>query len=163
MFFVLSWREFFTEECKILIKVAKKILNNINDYDNNFVYKIFYSLAFFKTDKEAISIRKMLVQKYWENDNSRENFDIGLAYAIDLFNDGKYSECLSNLDLLNQYEHNNKTIKNLYAQIDSINYNLDTIIKNYENGVKEERLLPLVAKAYIYKRKFKKAKTIIDS
>ena len=154
---------FFTEECKILIKVAKKILNNINDYDNNFVYKIFYSLAFFKTDKEAISIRKMLVQKYWENDNSRENFDIGLAYAIDLFNDGKYSECLSNLDLLNQYEHNNKTIKNLYAQIDSINYNLDTIIKNYENGVKEERLLPLVAKGYIYKRKFKKAKTIIDS
>ena len=153
----------YTEECKILIKVAKNILNRINDYDNNFVYKIFYNLAFFKTDKEAETIRKNLVQKYWNNNNSKENFNIGLAYAIDLFNDGKYSECLSNLDILNQYEPNNKIIKNLYAQIDSINYNLDTIIKNYENGVKEERLLPLVAKAYINKRKFKKAKTIIDS
>lgn len=153
----------FTEECKILIKVANNILNHINGYDINFVYKIFYGLAFFKTDKEAETIRKNLVQKYWKSDNSKENFDIGLAYAIDLFNDGKYSECLSNLDILNKYKPNNKTIKNLYAQIDSINYNLDTIIKNYENGVKEERLLPLVAKAYISKRKFKKAKTIIDS
>lgn len=154
---------YFTEEYKILIKVANNILNHISDYDNNFVYKIIYSLAFFKTDKKAETIRKNLVEKFWNNDNSKENFDIGLAYTIDLFNDGKFSDCLSNLDILNQYEPNNKTIKNLYAQIDSINYNLDTIIKNYEKGVKEERLLPLVAKAYINKRKFKKAKTIIDS
>lgn len=154
---------YYDDELNLLKQISNNIINFPNKYDCKFVYKIAYGLAFFNTEMDINILREKLIEKYWTKNKSIENFDIGMLNTIDLFNKGMYSKCLSNLEILEKYEPENVTIKNLYAQIDSINYNLDTLIENYEKGVREDILLPTIAKAYIVKKEYSKAETLINS
>lgn len=153
----------YDKELDLLKKITNKIIKAPTKYNSNFVYRIAHSLAFFNTDESINKQRETFIEKYWTKNKSKENFDIGMLNTIDLFNKGMYSKCLSNLEILEKYAPENVTIKSLYAQIDSINYNLDTLIENYEKGVKEDCLLPMIAKAYIGKKEYQKAEDLINS
>ena len=154
---------YFDDELNLLKQISENIIKYPSKFDCNFVYKIAHGLAFFNTEIDINKLREKVIEKYWTKNKSIENFDIGMLNTIDLFNKGMYSKCLSNLEILEKYDPENVTIKNLYAQIDSINYNLDTLIENYEKGVKEDFLLPTIAKAYIVKKEYSKAETLINS
>ena len=153
----------YDKELDLLKKITNKIIKTPTKYNSNFVYRIAHSLAFFNTDESINKQRETLIEKYWTKNKSKENFDIGMLNTIDLFNKGMYSKCLSNLEILEKYDPENVTIKSLYAQIDSINYNLDTLIENYEKCVREDCLLPMIAKAYIGKKEYQKAEDLINS
>ncbi|MBP3924740.1 hypothetical protein J6E39_05805 [bacterium] len=154
---------YYDDELNLLKQISNNIIKFPNKYDCKFVYKIAHGLAFFNTEIDINKLREKLIEKYWARNKSIENFDIGMLNTIDLFNRGMYSKCLSNLEILEKYEPENVTIKNLYAQIDSINYNTDTLIENYEKGIREDFLLPLIARAYIVKKEYTKAETLINS
>lgn len=153
----------FDDELNLLKQIAERIIKNPKNYACPLVYKVSHCLAFFNTKNEINELREQLIEIYWSNNKSKENFDIGMLNTIDLFNKGMYSKCLSNLEILEKYDPDNVTIKSLYAQIDSINYNLDTLIENYEKGVREDFLLPMIAKAYIGKKEYQKAENLINS
>ncbi len=154
---------YYDDELKLLKQISENIIKYPNKYNCNFVYKIAHGLAFFKTEVNINKLREKVIEKYWTKNKSIENFDIGMLNTIDLFNKGMYSKCLSNLEILEKYKPEDVTIKNLYAQIDSINYNLDTLIENYEKGARKDFLLPTIAKAYIVKKEYSKAKNLINS
>lgn len=160
---LLHDNDHYDDELNLLKQISNNIIKFPNKYDCKFVYKIAHGLAFFNTEIDINKLREKLIEKYWTRNKSIENFDIGMLNTIDLFNRGMYSKCLSNLEILEKYEPENVTIKNLYAQIDSINYNLDTLIENYEKGIREDFLLPTIAKAYIVKKEYSKAETLINS
>lgn len=153
----------YDEEVALLKKISRKIIRNPEQYNCSFAYNIAHCLAFYKTENGINELRKKLVEKYWTKDRSQDNFDMGLMYAIDLYNNGLYSKCLSILEILEKYEAGNTIIKNLYAYIDANNYNPDTLIENFEKDKSKKELLPNIAQAYIFKKEYSKAEDIINS
>lgn len=151
------------DELNLLKLVAERIITNPKEYTCPFVYKVSHGLAFFNTKNEINELREQLIEIYWSNNKSKENFDIGMINAIDLYNKGFCSKCLNNLEILEKYDPDNSTIKSLRAQIDLMNFNPNTLIEYYEKEKIEEYLLPFVARAYINKHDYSKAETLINS
>ena len=154
---------YYDDELKILKELTNKIKENPEIYEPNFVYKISYALAFFKTDNEIANLREQLIVVYWTTFPIKENFQMGIIYATDLFNKRKISQCLSILDILGRFEPENNDLKNLYSHIDLLNHNPQTLIENYEKGLLEETQHPLVAQSYIQTKEYEKAEQLINS
>ena len=142
--------------------LANNIILNEIEYNIHFVQLVIFGLGNFTGNIKLIDLRNKLIKYSWEKNSSEDNFAIGILYASNLYNSGKYSECLDVIEILHKYRPDDINVKNIYAQIDLINYNPKTLIKNYENGFKSEQLFPTVAYSYLQVDQLKKAEKIIN-
>lgn len=149
----------------IFIKLSSLFLQERMSFDLCFIEQLIYDMKKLSNDNKINEIRNNLIEFSWNKDSSINNFNVGILYAINLCNEKQFSACLENLEILSKYCPDDINIKNLYAYIDSVNLNPNTLIRNYESNskVKNESLFPYVAKAYIDKGKYNKAKKVIDS
>ena len=148
-------RDFCAEQYGKIAKAAMK--NNVTITPED-VFVVASNLKHLQNTELA----NKLIRFYWMHNPTKNNFEIGLSYAKQLYNTQKYAKALEILSIISEDNENNEEIKELYMFIDIANNSYDSIIEKYENGYRNLKLIPNIAQAYIFKKEYDKAENAIE-